>query len=78
MLRVLEGLDDVSCLQGDIIVSGKTTEEHYADLRLVLRKLGDAGVTLSIDKCSFRQAEVTFLGHVVSATGISADPKSGP
>ncbi|KAL1435105.1 hypothetical protein MTO96_011269 [Rhipicephalus appendiculatus] len=41
MLHVLEGLDGVSCLQ-DIIVSGKTTEEHDTNLRLVLRKLQDA------------------------------------
>lgn len=74
MLRVLEGLDGVSCLQDDIIVSGKTTKEHDTNLRMVLRKLEDAGVTLNVNKCSFRQTEVTFLGHVVSATGVSADP----
>ncbi|XP_037521850.1 uncharacterized protein K02A2.6-like [Rhipicephalus sanguineus] len=74
MLRILEGLDGVSCLQDDIIISGKTTEEHDTNLRLVLKKLEDAGVTLNTDKCSFRQTQVIFLGHVVSATGISADP----
>ncbi|KAL1470231.1 hypothetical protein MTO96_040555 [Rhipicephalus appendiculatus] len=51
MLRVLEGLDGVSCLQDDIIVSGKTTEKNDTNLRLVLRKLEAAGVTLNTDKC---------------------------
>ncbi|XP_049269086.1 uncharacterized protein K02A2.6-like [Rhipicephalus sanguineus] len=52
MLRILEGLDGVSCLQDDIIISGKTNEEHDTNLRVVLKKLEDAGVTLNTDNGS--------------------------
>ncbi|KAL1471974.1 hypothetical protein MTO96_039619 [Rhipicephalus appendiculatus] len=75
MLRVLEGLGGVMCLQDDIIISGETTGEHDSNLRLVLKNLEDPGATLNIDKCFFRQTEVTLLGHVVSETGSSADPE---
>ncbi|KAM7300946.1 uncharacterized protein ISCGN_016523 [Ixodes scapularis] len=67
MLRVLEGLDGLACLQDDIIVSGRTMEEHDKNLHKVLSRLQQSGVTLNVNKCTFRQSKVKFLGHVVSA-----------
>lgn len=53
----------------DIIVYGRSREDHLVNLRAVLKRLSDAGLRLN-HKCVFDVAELTFLGHVVSAKGL--------
>ena len=36
--------------------------------------LGEAGLKLKAKKCQLFQEEIPFLGHIVSAAGIGADP----
>ena len=43
----------VVCRVDDILVSGKTDEEHLANLNEVLSRLGSAGLRLKMSKCSF-------------------------
>ena len=40
----------------------------------VFRHLEDSGVILYFEKCEFARSIIKYLGHVVSADGISADP----
>ena len=40
----------------------------------MLERLSEAGVTLNIDKCTFRVPKIMFLGNVVSANGFDVDP----
>lgn len=40
----------------------------------MLSRLSKAGITLNVNKCAFRQCEVKFLEHTVSAEGIRVDP----
>lgn len=70
MGRLLEGLSGILCLMGDVIVFGSSQKEH--DARLIATET--AGVTLNPQKCEFGKQTMKFLGHVVSAEGISADP----
>ena len=58
----------------DIIIFGASSEWHDERARAVFRRLEDNGVTLNIDKCEFAKSSVTYLGHVVTADGIKADP----
>lgn len=58
----------------DIIVFGRTLEQHEERLLKVLDRLEDCGLKVSIDKCQFCQPEVKYVGHMVSAEGIAADP----
>ncbi|KAK2904105.1 hypothetical protein Q8A73_010762 [Channa argus] len=67
LLQVLVYLDD-------LIVFGKTLEEHEERLFKVLDRLEEAGMKISLDKCQFCQSKVKYLGHVVSADGVSPDP----
>ncbi|CAI5671318.1 unnamed protein product [Oreochromis niloticus] len=50
-------------------------EEHEERLIKVLDRLGEAGLKISLDKCQFCQPQVKYLGHVVSAQGVSPDPQ---
>ena len=74
MHRVLEDIPGVICMVEDIIIFGKSSEEHDARVRAVFRRLEDSGVTLNFEKCGFAKSSITYLGHVVSADGIRADP----
>ena len=59
----------------DILVHGKTKEEHDKNLRKVLTKLSQANLTLNRGKCKFFQNKIGFLGHTIDASGISPDPE---
>ena len=59
----------------DIIVYGRTLEEHDANLFQVLNKLQDQGLTLNGKKCWFRRSEITFELRV-SANGVAPTPKT--
>lgn len=58
----------------DILVWGKTQEEHDVRLHAVLEKAQLAGITLNMDKCEFTCHTVKF-GHVISSDGVKPDPE---
>ena len=47
--------------------------EHKDHLRIVLQLSRDHQLYAKFSKCKFWLAEVGFLGHVVSASGMSVD-----
>jgi hypothetical protein len=57
----------------DILVYSKTEENHEEHLRLVLEKLRANQLYAKFSKCKFWLTQVAFLGHVISAGGVSAD-----
>ncbi|MGH0155154.1 UNVERIFIED_CONTAM: hypothetical protein FKN15_028521 [Acipenser sinensis] len=67
LLEVLVYLDD-------LIIFGKTLEEHEERLLRVLDRLQEEGLKLSLDKCQFCRTSVTYVGHIVSQHGVSTDP----
>ena len=73
---VLAGLQWLSCLVyiDDIIVIGRSFEEHLHHLQQILHHLKSAGLKIHPNKYHFLQQEVNFLGHIVSAGGVSPDP----
>jgi hypothetical protein len=58
----------------DILIFSKMKEEHEKHVRLVLEKLGSNKLYAKFSKCEFWLTEVTFLGHIISAGGVSVDP----
>ena len=62
MDNLLQGLDHVSVYIDDILVTGKTEQEHLETLNKVLTRLESAGVHLKKEKCTF-MAEEVYLGH---------------
>ena len=57
-----------------IIVHSRDIGLHLARLRELFERLQGAGLKLKISKCRLLQREVVFLGHRVSAEGLSMDP----
>jgi hypothetical protein len=58
----------------DILIFSKTMEEHEEHLILVLEKLRSNQLYAKFRKCEFWLTEVTVLGHIISAGGVSVDP----
>ena len=77
MERVLQGLQWQICLVyiDDVIIYSRSVEEHVARLELVLQKLAEAGLKLKPKKCHLFKVKVLYLGHIVSADGVSTDPE---
>ena len=59
----------------DIVVCGETKEDHDQNLKKVLQRLEEKGVTLNESKCEFSKSEISFFGCVFSAAGMKPDPK---
>ena len=57
----------------DILIYSQSEVEHEDHLRFVLQLLRDHQLYAKFSKCEFWIAEVGFLGHVVSAAGVSVD-----
>ena len=55
----------------DVLVFGKTAEEHHKNLIAVLDRLEEIGLTLNREKCEFYKKELTFYGLRFSSQGIS-------
>ncbi len=58
----------------DLLVYSSTFHEHLVRLETVFKRLRETGLKIKIEKCHFLQPEVRFLGHQVSAQGVSTDP----
>uniref|UniRef100_A0A8P4KLL6 Gypsy retrotransposon integrase-like protein 1 n=1 Tax=Dicentrarchus labrax TaxID=13489 RepID=A0A8P4KLL6_DICLA len=58
----------------DIVVFSSTVEQHVERLQVVLERLRHEGLKAKLSKCSFFRKEVNYLGHVISADGVSTDP----
>ena len=73
---VLTGLVRGKCLTylSDVLLMGQTLTEHLCNLREVFTRLSVAGFKFKPAKCHLARTEVSFLGYVVSTSGISADP----
>ena len=57
----------------DILIYSQSEWEHEYHLRIVLQLLRDHQLYAKFSKCEFWLTEVRFLGHVVSASGVSVD-----
>ena len=69
---ILQGIDNVICYIDDILISGKTEEEHLKTLSQVLSRFQKYGVHMKRSKCFFLRECVQYLGHSIDANGVHA------
>ena len=74
MNKVLEGLSYAMTYLDDIIIFSKNEEEHLGHLEEVFHQLRQAGLKMKHSKCDFFKSEIHYLGHLISADGISPLP----
>src|SRR5688572_30227604 len=73
---VLSGLNFEICLVylDDVIIFGKTPEQHLDRLEQVFQRLRGANLKLKPSKCQLLRRNVCFLGHIVTPDGVAMDP----
>ena len=69
--QTLGGIPGVLNVSDDILVYGKSPEEHDNNLKQVLSRLREKGLTLNKKKCAFSQDN---LGYIFSKEGMSPNP----
>ena len=72
-LRGLLG-NGVTAYLDDIIIGGKTFQEHLSLLEAVLERLKQAGLTVKSKKVVACRRKLRFLGHLVG-NGVEPDPE---
>ena len=71
MDTVLQGLSKVICYLDDILITGSSQQEHFDNVKQVLRRLEQYGIRARKSKCAFMcQAVEYYLGHRVDAEGL--------
>ncbi|CAB4012865.1 Hypothetical predicted protein [Paramuricea clavata] len=71
----LQGLHGVCNIADDLIVWGKSQEEHDRNLEALFQRLDAKDLALNGDKCEYNQPSLWFYGYSLSKDGLSADPK---
>jgi len=75
MDQVLAGVPHVFVYLDDLLVASSSKKEHERDVRAVLDRMKKHGLVLNLEKCVFGVPEVEYLGHQVSAAGLSPLPE---
>ena len=70
MSVVLQGCRRVVYYIDDILVTGRTRQEHEQNLHQVFQRLEQFGLRVKPSKCKFFQERVEFLGHVITPEGV--------
>ena len=74
---VLCGLSYETCMVflDDIIIFARSFDSHLVRLQEVLERLRWAKLKIRPDKCCVMQRKVSFLGHIISESGVETQPE---
>ena len=70
MESILSGIPGVVVYIDDVLVTGKSVQEHLSVLEEVLRRVMESGLRLRKDKCVFLAPSVVYLGHQIDSEGL--------
>ena len=58
----------------DLLIWGATEEEHDQNLLRVLQKACEVNLKLKMKKFKFKEAEVSYVGHLLTKDGLNQTP----
>ena len=67
---ILSGIPGVVVYIDDVLVTGKSEEEHLSALEQVLCRIIEPGLRLTKDKCVFLAPSIVYLGHQIDSDGL--------
>ena len=76
--EIFEGLEGVTAIADDLLVTGNTHEEALADhdrnLTALLQRCRERNLKLNKGKFVFKQQKLKYCGHILTSEGILPDP----
>ena len=72
--EITEGIPGCINISDDILVYGKTKNEHDENLKRLIERAKDKGVTFNPEKCEFCKESCRYYGLMFSKFGVSPDP----
>ena len=73
---LFEGLGSCCCAYADDInIWSPSVEQHRQDVRTVLQRLQDEGLSINVEKREFNVQGTCYLGHILSTSGNRPDPR---
>ena len=76
--RVHEIFEDIQGVEtdiDDILVWGRTLQEHDERLKATLERARECNLKFKPEKCHFRSTSVSYIGHKLTPDGIKPDPE---
>lgn len=73
MEETLRDLPNTVVFIDDICITGKDRETHKKNLRAVIERLQEMGLTIKINKCRFLESSVSYLGFIIDKNGLHPD-----
>ncbi|XP_032879397.1 uncharacterized protein K02A2.6-like [Amblyraja radiata] len=74
MEQVLQGIPGTQCYLDDILITGRTVEEHLSNLERVLGRLKRYGLRANKAKCDFFKEQLAYCGHLIDRHGLHKSP----
>ena len=74
MTDFLKKEEGCEAITDDIIVHGKSVEDHDQNLHKTLQIIKESGLKLNTNNCEFKKSTLNYFGHVFSADGVFPDP----
>ncbi|KIH44694.1 reverse transcriptase, partial [Ancylostoma duodenale] len=75
MNKMVAGLRGVATYFDDILVCGRTEQEHMENLLALFERIAEYGFKVRIEKCSFAKPEIRYLGFIVDKNGRRPNPE---
>ena len=72
--EIFEGLPGVTAIVDDILIYGRTRQEHDRNLWSVLDRAREKGIRFNSEKCTIGVNEVHFFGNIITDKGLKVDP----
>ena len=72
--QTFEGFEVTIGIADDIVVFGKSEQEHDHHLHGMLARCRNTGVKLNPHKCKIKQTKIKFYGHICGEDGFQPDP----
>ena len=71
--QIFEKVPGAKVYIDDILIWGRTIEEHDQRLKMALDTARANGLKLNAGKCQYRQTDITFLGKKLTQEGVEID-----
>ncbi|KIH62534.1 integrase core domain protein [Ancylostoma duodenale] len=75
MNKMVAGLRGVATYLDDILVCGRTEQEHTENLLALFERITEYGFKVRLEKCSFAKPEIRYLGFIVGRNGRRPNPE---